>query len=335
LVFSVWESVAEDRAVRAKGGAAWPEADGGLAAVEGDGAGAIAIPSLAVWWKAEGLKAEERGSLPLPEWRAPAGASGANERLVRVAEEMRGEAAGGIDLGVGLVARRLVEPVRSLVGEEEAGVVRGEGLREVVTADGLGLAQIPGEAALIVACGELQEGGVEADQRDAAGAGSESCGEVAGQDAGRQTGRAEGGAAPPVVVVGEGGGDDAAVFARWVGIELVLDLGEASGPEDLACRGGRLFGVRAQEVVVAGNGDEDGVAGAELMEFLPERRQDVGLEGLELFGEAGLGQVAGEEHGVPRSAAVVKFLEISEERLADVGPERVLAGHAVMQIREM
>lgn len=79
------------------------------------------------------LQAEERASLPLPQGLPAAIGRRAYDRLVHVPEEVSREAPCRVDLGKQRLRAR-IEPLRSLVGEEQRGVMAGKPVGDIAAA---------------------------------------------------------------------------------------------------------------------------------------------------------------------------------------------------------
>jgi len=113
------------------------------------------------------LLTEQRITLPLSQRFSAASTRRADDVLVHVAEQMHGEAARRVDLLVDLAATVLVQPLRSLVRQQQANIVLGDPARPVAATRRVELTQIPGEFSLVVAAGQLQERCVQSKHADA------------------------------------------------------------------------------------------------------------------------------------------------------------------------
>jgi hypothetical protein len=88
--------------------------------------------------------------------------------LVHVAEQVGGKAPGRGDLGLAMLARVDGQPVRSVVGQQQALVMIQEPAVDARWKEVAKLPCIPDQASPVIAAGELEKGCIEPDDADTA-----------------------------------------------------------------------------------------------------------------------------------------------------------------------
>jgi len=254
---------------------------------------------------------------------------------VHVPEEMDSESARGRDFGLAVFSSLGREPVGTLVGEQEADVVLVQPVIDSAAADGVKLPNIPDELALVVAALELEIGGIQAHDADTPPAAMKRAGEIAREDASGQIFWTVRRGLPPLGIGGEGIVDDAAVGAGGIVPKLGGDAAEAVFVQQCIQGGIVVDRVGAVEVVIAGHGEEHGIARSEFAEFFPEPVEDFLLHFAEFIRFALLDEIAGEKDGLPWAGALVEVGQIVEEGLAEIRPEEFLPRQTKMKVGEM
>lgn len=282
------EMPASDRA----GGQPRPEAQG-RALVEAHLAHAVSVDPRLLRRLSPALHPEDGSALTQPHGVRVAAASEPELlRLVHMSEQMNRDAPGRRDLALPVLAGRGAEPVRPLVGKQQAQLVSVAPVTHIA-AGLVHLGCVPGEPLLVVPSRELEEGRVQADDADVVLARAQSAGEVARQGT-RGDARAAGLPLPPLAVGAEGGAYDEAVVAAGVAPETLRDGVEAPWKPKHVQR--TALGQRPVQIVVPRHRQQHGLARPQLPEPQPQPVQEAHLQRLELLALAGLDEVRGEAH---------------------------------------
>ena len=313
-----------------------PEAQCRLVALEVDPARGIAMGALLGGRLAELVHAEDRAALDEPHGLgAAAPARIADVVFVLVAEALHRKASGGRDFGVTVLTRLRCQPVRPLVGEQQADIVLLAPDVDTSRTQRMQLPSLPDPAPLVVAARQLPKGRVQPDDADAARSAGQRGGEVSGQQAVVDAAGFAWCGLPPRAVGGKDVVHDPAVGACRLVPELVLDTLEAASQQQAICRRIVIAGVGPEQIVIAGHRQQHGIARTQFGQLLPQRRQHLSLEPGEFVRLARLHQIVGEEHRVPGAAAVMQRLQAVEKGRAQRGPEMALSLQAIVEIGEV
>jgi len=219
-----------------------------------------------------------------------------------------------------------------MMGEEEIDMMANEPIGAISFARGMKLARVEVEAAFVVVGGELEVGGVEADNANSSAIFGDGGREVPREKTwvvayfnalGRGVGALPFG--EPLGVGLEGFVNEGAVFARRIAEEFGLEVAFVVESSESTDNSGD---VGADEVVVARDGEEDR-AGAEALEMGEEAIEEL-VEAVELVGGSGLDEVACEEDEVEGASDFAEAGEVVEKLLADGRQEVILVVHAAV-----
>jgi hypothetical protein len=285
---------------------------------------------------APGLQAEERWRLNRPLRCGSGHPFELRHGRMHVAEEVREEPARRGDMLQEVLLRFGMEPLQRVMRQEQGHVDAPGPPRWIAVANGLELTWIQVQVPLVIPALKLQKRGIESDHPQAETALFEADGPVARQNTLLQLHSSgqrmrPGPGVEPRLERRKGFLDELSVLIGDILKEHLTEVRILVPiPHRLDHREPRTG---PHEVMVARNRDEErlGSKFLQMPEELPQRvRQPVELPGRPLLGE-----IAREEHEVPRPRLVVQPPEILEECITYRGPHPILVRKAPMQIAQM